>query len=934
MLRLMIQKLKHKKWMALCLIISNCLLISVASGYPLFKNGSAKRMLNDELAAYAVENNVNPGIIDFHSTANKGQNLNDFVEMDGYAYSLPDYLGLEMQSRSIHYNLISSKAASTLARDDIRDQMVKIGSVSNLALHSKVLAGRMYEKMRDKDGCFEAVVTNDALVKLNVLLDEVIKFPNLKDENGKEIKVKIVGVIEPDRTSEDTVFLSSSNYEDEFLISQELFSNTFLSKNIRNYYIHGDWYLLLKVGEITSKKMPSLVKKTEDFVSQSVITKQISTPGYLEVINKYQKLENKIDVTLIILQVPVMTLLLAFIFMLSNQLLSLEQNEISLLKSRGASKGQIGLLYLSQSGLIALISLVAGIPLGMLLCRILGSASAFLEFDFTEALEMRINGEVILYALTAALISILVTIIPALKSSGFTIVGLKQKKARSSKKLWQKLYLDFIIFGVSLYGFYNFKNSEDVLVEQVLSGKALDPLLYLSSVLFILGAGMLFLRFHPLFVKLLFSLGKKKWSPSYYVSFLQTIRNGSSRQFIMLFLVLTVSLGIFNSTVARTIISNAEYNEEYLVGADIVLKEYWPSNELLVKLNPSVELKYKEPEYEKYLKIDGVESAARVYINDEVFFTYDRYQQVKTGLIGIIPKEFGETVSFEDGLLPYHINYYLNVLSQNPEGILCSAAYKNIYGLRLGDRINYSDKDGNKISGKILGFVDYWPTQSRTKTESLKDGTTFLSDNLFIVANLKAVQDGFGLRPYYVFLKTGNKEEKNVRQYLSDEKVKLVSYTNLDNALENLRQDTLFQGTNGILTMSFIIILVLCLAGYLIYWILSIKQRELLFGVFRAMGMKRSEIFSMLILEQILTGLIPIIIGGIIGIVVSKLYVPLIMIAYAGEKQVLPLRLTMPGSDFIKLAFAILVMMGAGIVVLANIIRKMNITSALKLGED
>ena len=69
--------------------------------------------------------------------------------------------------------------------------------------------------------------------------------------------------------------------------------------------------------------------------------------------------------------------------------------------------------------------------------------------------------------------------------------------------------------------------------------------------------------------------------------------------------------------------------------------------------------------------------------------------------------------------------------------------------------------------------------------------------------------------------------------------------------MEAVSKDPLLQGTNGVLTMSFIVMLVLCTAGYLIYWIMSIRAREMVFGVLRACGMHKGEIFKMLFMEQV-----------------------------------------------------------------------------------
>ena len=44
------------------------------------------------------------------------------------------------------------------------------------------------------------------------------------------------------------------------------------------------------------------------------------------------------------------------------------------------------------------------------------------------------------------------------------------------------------------------------------------------------------------------------------------------------------------------------------------------------------------------------------------------------------------------------------------------------------------------------------------------------------------------------------------------------------------KNDPVLQGTNGILTVGFIVVLLLCTVGFLIYWILSIQSRALLFA--------------------------------------------------------------------------------------------------------
>ena len=159
-----------------------------------------------------------------------------------------------------------------------------------------------------------------------------------------------------------------------------------------------------------------------------------------------------------------------------------------------------------------------------------------------------------------------------------SIVHLKQSRAAKKRTWWEKVFLDFICLAVALYGYYSYLRNEEQLLKDMLLGKSLDPLLYLCSSLFIVGMGLLYLRLQPLFVKLVYLIGKRFWRPASYASFMESLKNGRKQHFIMLFLILTISLGIFHATVARTILQNAHDNTEYLDGADIILKETWRDN--------------------------------------------------------------------------------------------------------------------------------------------------------------------------------------------------------------------------------------------------------------------------------------------------------------------------------------------------------------------
>ena len=133
------------------------------------------------------------------------------------------------------------------------------------------------------------------------------------------------------------------------------------------------------------------------------------------------------------------------------------------------------------------------------------------------------------------------------------------------------------ILGIAAYGYYVYHKQQQNISETGATGMqmAIDPLLFLVSTLFILGAGLLFLRLFPYIVRLIFWLGRKLWTPVFYASFVQIGRSGGQEQFLMLFIILSLSVGIFSANAARTINTNIEEKIKYTTGADMNLRFYW-----------------------------------------------------------------------------------------------------------------------------------------------------------------------------------------------------------------------------------------------------------------------------------------------------------------------------------------------------------------------
>ena len=331
--------------------------------------------------------------------------------------------------------------------------------------------------------------------------------------------------------------------------------------------------------------------------------------------------------------------------------------------------------------------------------------------------------------------------------------------------------------------------------------------------------------------------------------------------------------------------------------------------------------------------MEGAESVAKVYVNEDVTFSIGSGKNRKVTLMAIHTKDFGETAWYKDSLSDIHWYHYLNAMSKNSTAVLISRNMQQDYGCKLGDSITYRNSNGDSQRGVVYGIVDYFPGYKPVIYEKGSDGIYREESNYLIVANLSQVQSAWGVKPYQVWIRNADSGDY-LYEFAEENHVSYRIFRDSEAELVEKKNDPVLQGTNGILTVGFIVVLILCSVGFLIYWILSIQSRSLQFGIFRAMGMSMREVITMLLNEQLYISGLSIAVGALVGGLTAKLYMPLIQIAYAASDSALPLELISRASDNVRLFAVIGMVILVCMVILGGLISRMKIAQALKLGED
>lgn len=933
MFRIMLQKLWHKRWMNLCLLLGSILLIATVVSFPLYQSAACERMLQDEFRSDMAKQGRWPAMLSMITVSKKDRQGTAIRRMEELMAGLEGQLGIAVKETLYYYLLNAQEVHSAMNRTDMGDQSLRLGTLSGLPDHAEMLSGEMFsEKGLTEDGSIEVVVSQAGMVKLDLLVGETILFDNLKDAEGKPLKLFIKGVFAEGSGDDFYWQVDPDEMENVCLMQTDLFRRMFTGENAARYTITCRYLPLFDYESIRSDQVASLAEATRFLTEESDFRSTMDRPAYQDILENYLSKQGRIQATLLILQVPVLIMLGAFLFMISGQMYEMERNEISVIKSRGSSGGQIFRLYLYQSTFLTLTGSALGIPLGAVFSRVLGSARSFLEFEDSGSLQIVFTARTWGYAAGAMAASLCIMALPAIRHSRVTIVKLKQQKALKKKSWWEKIFLDVILLALSLYGYYSYHKNQELLAQSVLMGEPLDPLLYISSSLFIVGAGLLFLRLQPLIVQLIYLAGKRFWRPASYASFLENRKNGRKQQFIMLFLIMTISLGMYHATVARSILQNARENAEYLDGADIVIREVWPE---LQDENGAGTGNYLEPDVTKYIELDWAESYTRVLYDEHGYIGESKSSRQEVTVMGIHTKDFGEITWLPVGLTEKHYYEYLNELAVEKDGLLVSEAFRSRLGMKVGDTLTCYNSQGLSTTGKIVDFFEYWPGYTPTATVVNPDGTVSVGDNYLVVTHYDRLRQLWGVVPYEIWLqlKEGY-DSQDVIAWIQDNDVHVRKFTDKAADVQNAVEDPLLQGTNGVLTMGFIVTILLCGVGYLIYWIMSIRSREMIFGVLRACGMHKGELFHMLMNEQIFSGLFSVFAGIGIGKLASVMFVPILQQAYAASNQVLPMKLVVNASDMMRLYGVIAGVMIVCLLVLILLLLKMNVAKALKLGEE
>ncbi len=970
MLRFLYRKMWNTRWLTFSTLLGLVLAVSFTTSIPMYADGALKRVVAKSLLQQ--EGGMPPGslLIRYQATGSEKPDMDSFKEVDRYIeQEIPKQIGFPYQTYSVSLSLRSAQITpeDPSKVDASRRRQMSVMTMGDFAGHAEMTGGKLFSD-RPANGVIEAVVLEESLYRYDFRIGDVFLYPVYGGNGIPPLKIKIVGTYKPKQDDDPYWYQGLESLVGSFVVSDKVFKEHLLQQlkvplNLAN------WYYAFDLREIQTSQLSPLSKTLErlDIVLYQKLKDTKVDISFLPMLSEFKKQSMQMQTLLFTLAAPMIAMVFYYIAMNSRQSLERQRTDIAVLRSRGASNRQIVWIYLLEGLILGSIALVSGPFIGWFMAKSIGSASGFLTFVDRKSIPVGVSSDALLYGAAAVMIALAASVIPAVVFARDSIVNFKQLMARSDRKpVWQRWFFDIVLLGLSGYGWYLFNERQFISQQTGLTTDQLQvqPLLFFVPALSIFAMGLFFLRVFPWLLKLCNWLGRSFLPVPIYLTLTQLSRSAKAYYPLMLLLILTLGLGVYNSSAARTIDLNSTERTLYQYGTDVIIRVAWegfsdalpqdrgngsgggsgsggqnggqPGQGNQGQGNPGQggpgtggdpgggeqyrPIRYEEPPFEIFRKLEGVEHAARVLQTKGNVVISGR----STGqgiLMGIDNVDFAEVAWFRDDLFPAHPNVYLNLLGAYEQAVIISKKYADKYQLKEGDLLTITVGQ-EPVEFVIVGILPYWPSLYPDQTP-------------FFIANLDYIYDQAPIIPYDVWLKMkeGAKVTPIVNELMAN-KMQIVSVKDVRNELITQKKHPARGGVFGILSLGFLVSVMISLIGYVLYWFFNLSSRVVQFGVLRAMGLSRKQLTGMLLLEQAFTAGLSIALGIGIGKLTSYLFLPFLQTAENIKTQVPPFRIVFEAKDTYQLYAVVCFMMVTGAVLLFLHIRRLRVHQAVKLGEE
>jgi len=688
-----------------------------------------------------------------------------------------------------------------------------------------------------------------------------------------------------------------------------------------------------------------------------LISPLLSNPGEPSNLEQARTSINVSSVPTFVLSLQILALILFFVSLMTDLLVDRQSDAIAILRSRGASRGQIFGALLTQCAGLGLVAIVIGLPLTLVV--VLAVSQHILPLNAQDAINMVTNNPLqsiisILGYGTAVVLVVLATMsISLARAARMDVLSVRRDASRSSRlPLWQRLNLDVFAGVIALagYGVSLYLTSVGTTLSGTAKAVIAVPLSLIAPFFLVLGCLLLFLRFFPLFLRAGASFAVKSRSAVSMLALAQMAR--APRQAVRMTLLLALATAFALFSLVYTASQEQHVNDVAInqVGADF---GGTISTQLLsYQLSP-------QEESAQYQRIAGVTLASAGFI--ATANVAEGNVPLNIQMRAVDTQTFGKTALWPSGASTQPLNTLLSLLdtkraygiSHTVVPVVVDETVKNKLALHVGSTFAVTvnaqaSSDPLLVSDMpcvVVATVQSIPATNTTTADANSRYYTPTGGMLLDYRTYSAVYGqeaqvlggkGKSIPLNYIWLRTTNDAAQltRIRAILANgNSLILINLVDRRAILDMLHSDPLTITLIGILSIGTVATLLLAIVGDLLASWLSARTRLTNFAVLRALGTSPRQVASVLTWEQALVYIIGVLLGIAFGSLLATTVSPTLIANSSSLQSGLPTHLVIPLS--LILAFlAVVVIFVFALGMMVRIVSQPSMSQTLRLNED
>ena len=321
--------------MFLSLLLGNLLIVAIAAAGPMYSQASLQRALTRSLSDYVVETDRHPGTISLGSSyssrvSKKEEAFNNVLDTGKLFAQMTDELNVPPLMEVTHYSKNGVSANHEIQADDDTALNLKLSGYSGVEDHIKIINGEMFSS-EITDNTIDIVVNELTFMSQKLILGEVLEMPKVTDASGEPYRLRVVGIFDASNTSDPYWLSSPAFWSRVCLMDYDVFREIFVNPDKMDQSFEAQWYTVLDYAKIRSDSAEDylqIIKRyTDRFESLKADTLNVYFQKTLE---SFLPEFDKLNTTIVVLLMPIFVLLAAFVFMVSQQMLEMEQSEIAI----------------------------------------------------------------------------------------------------------------------------------------------------------------------------------------------------------------------------------------------------------------------------------------------------------------------------------------------------------------------------------------------------------------------------------------------------------------------------------------------------------------------------------------------------------------------------------------------------------------------------